>query len=273
MRKGLVLLVAAGVAACGQKAEKDQPKTPVQPAAISFDGAEVKDAAVKVSHGGRIADVLGCTGCHGAGLQGKRFYEPYASNLTRDLAKYSDAEIEHVLRTGEPPNGRDLWGMPSELFQHLSAPDMVALIAYLRSLEPAGPPTQPALPFPSEVKKMITAGELKPAADFVRETKGMSPVDLGPSHALGRYITRVTCAECHGPELKGNERDTPDLVVAGAYSREEFEKLITQGIPTGNRKLKNELMALVAKTRFSHLTRHERDALYGYLKARADRPQ
>lgn len=56
----------------------------------------------------------------------------------------------------------------------------------------------------------------------------------------------------------------------GGYSRPEFEKLITQGIPTGNRKLR-EMMSDVAKTRFVHLTPHERDELYAYLKARAER--
>jgi hypothetical protein len=32
-------------------------------------------------------------------------------------------------------------------------------------------------------------------------------------------------------------------------------------------------MQSVAKTRFSRLTPHERDALYAYLKARAELPQ
>ena len=82
----------------------------------------------------------------------------------------------------------------------------------------------------------------------------------------------VTCAECHGPELKGQEGDTPDLIVAGGYSREDFERMITTGVPTGNRKLK-ELMQDVARNRFSKLTPHERDALYAYLKARAEAPQ
>ena len=70
-----------------------------------------------------------------------------------------------------------------------------------------------------------------------------------------------------------SSRDTPDLIVAGAYNRQEFEKLITQGVPSGGRKLKNELMAAVARERFSRITRHERDALYAYLKARAEKSQ
>jgi hypothetical protein len=62
----------------------------------------------------------------------------------------------------------------------------------------------------------------------------------------------------------------PDLVVAGGYSREEFERLITTGVPLGNRKL-NPMMSGVAQRRFTHMTPHERDALYAYLKARAEK--
>ena len=90
-------------------------------------------------------------------------------------------------------------------------------------------------------------------------------------HELGRYISSVTCAECHGPQLKGAEGDTPDLIVASGYTRKEFELLITQGVPTGGRKLK-PLMQSVAKSRFSQLTSHERDALYAYLTRLAERP-
>jgi hypothetical protein len=46
---------------------------------------------------------------------------------------------------------------------------------------------------------------------------------------------------------------------------------MTRGIAAGNRKI-NPVMAGVARTRFSHFTPHERDALYAYLKARAERP-
>lgn len=270
MRQWLLATLVCAVAACGLP-ESAQDSAPAEPQPTTFDGALVRHAAAKAAHGKRIADVLGCTGCHGKNLQGERFYELYASNLTRDVAKYADQQLEHVLRTGAPPTGRALWAMPSEIFQHLSAPDMAALIAYLRTLEPAGVPTQPPLPFPPDVRQMIAKGELKPAATAVQETKALAPVDLGPSHELGRYITRVTCAECHGPELKGSG-DTPDLIVAGAYSRDEFERLMVEGNGAGGRKLK-PMMEEVSKERFSRMTRGERDALYVYLKARAEQPQ
>ncbi len=265
---GFLLMAAA----CDGNAGEEQRTVETKPAAITFDGADYKDEAGKVAHGDRLTRVLGCRGCHGKELQGKRFYEVYASNLTRDTAGYSDAQLRRLMREGVHPTGRDIWAMPSELFQHLSAPDEEALIAFLRTLKPAGPPTGERLPWEPDAAKMIAEGKIKPAAASVRETRDVGPVDLGPDHALGRYVTRLTCAECHGPELKGGD-ETPDLIVGGAYSREEFERLITKGIPTGNRKLKSELMASVAKSRFLHLTPGERDALYAYLKARAEQPQ
>lgn len=264
---GIAALLFA--AACQQ--QKHQP--PVEPAETTFDGARATAAAAKVAHGERLSWTLGCRGCHTKTLEGQRFYEAYASNLTRDLPKYSDAEIERVMRSGVPRDGRDLWGMPAEIFQHLSAADMAALIAYLRTLKPSGPPDEKLLPFDKEARELIAKGKLKPAAAFVRERKNMLPADVGRQYALGRYISQVTCAECHGPELKGDERFTPDLVAVGGYSRAEFETLMTKGIAAGGRKLKNPLMGEVARERFTQFTPHERDALYAYLKARAEKAQ
>ena len=110
---------------------------------------------------------------------GRQFYERYASNLTRDLPKYSDAQIERVLRTGVPRDGRELWGMPSEIFQHLSAADLRALIADLRSTTPGGKPTQPSKPWEPDAKAMIAKGDLKTAKDTASQDKLIAPVDLG----------------------------------------------------------------------------------------------
>lgn len=270
MRLWLLGLLVVTVACGSRDTAQDGP--PAESPPTAFDGALATEASARVTHGKRIADVLGCTGCHGTGLQGKRFYELYASNLTRDVRNYSDAELIGLLRDGVRPDRRDVWGMPSEIFQHLSEPDLAGLVAYLRSLPPAGPPTQPPLPFEPETRKLIAEGKIKPTAAFVRDTRSLGPADLGPRHALGRYITRVSCAECHGPELKGNPGDTPDLIVTAAYSRDEFQRLMTDGVGKDKRKLK-PLMAEVAKERFARMTRHERDALYAYLKARAEQPQ
>lgn len=240
------------------------------PAPVTFDGALAADRTEQIRHGERLTWVLGCTGCHRPNLQGGRFFELYASNLTRELPKYNDAQFDRLLRYAERPSGTVLWAMPSHIFQHLSGPDETALLAYLRTVKPGGIPTQPMLPFEPETKALIAKGVLKPEVQMVQETKDQFPLDAGPQYALGRYITSVTCSECHGPRLEGaSEPDKiPNLIVAGGYSRADFERLITTGVPAGNRKL-NDMMVEVAQERFPHLTPHERDALYAYLQARA----
>ncbi len=270
MRHIIMLLAVASISACDSK---QSAPAPVVKAALTFDGAFTKDPAAMVKHGERIASVLGCHGCHTPTLQGQRFYELYASNLTREMPHYSDAQFERLMRHGEHPSGRELWGMPSEIFQHLGDADFAALTAYLRTLKPAGRPTGKPLPFEADAKQLIAEGKMMPAAQSVVRDRDLEPADPGAQHALGRYVTMVTCAECHGPELKGNPGDTPDLIVAGVYSRAEFEKFMTTGVPSGNRKLKNELMSMVAQSRFSKMTVAERDAVHAYLKARAERPQ
>ena len=266
----IAVLLLAG--ACQQQSKPLQ-----KPRETTFDGAQVTNAAAGIAHGERISWTLGCRGCHREKLEGGTFYERYASNLTRDLPKYSDAEIERVLRTGVPRDGRELWGMPSEIFQHLSAADLRALIAYLRSTSPGGKPTQPPKPWEADAKEMIAKGDLKTAKDTVSQDRLIGPVELGPRYALGRYITRVTCAECHGPKLEGapggKPGEPPNLVVAGGYTRAEFETLMTKGVPSGGRKLKNPLMGEVARERFTHFTPDERDAVCAYLKARAEKAQ
>jgi mono/diheme cytochrome c family protein len=268
----IAALLCLGLAACG----------PRRPAEIAFDGAQAQDPAAMRAHGERLTHVLGCTSCHGARLEGAQFdpemkqYGPiYASNLSLLVPHFSDADLDSIVRRGTHPARKTVWVMPSHLFQHLSDADMRALTASLRSLPPTGRPT-PLPQFSPEDRKEIASGKYKPEAQLVRETAGQRAADLGPKFALGRYVAELTCAECHGPTLAGEPGHPPgtppDLAVAGAYARGEFERLITQGIPTGGRKL-NPMMAGVAKYRFSHLTRHERDALYAYLKTRAERPQ
>ncbi|MEA3000055.1 MAG: hypothetical protein QOK17_1888 [Sphingomonadales bacterium] len=241
----------------------------------AFDGAQAGDAAGLRAHGERLAHVLGCTSCHGDRLEGAQFdpemkqYGPlYASNLSLLAPHYADAQIEAIVRRGTHPSRRSVWVMPSHIFQHLSEADLKAIIAYLRSVPPTGKPTPPPQ-FSAEDRKEMAAGQYKAEAQVVQETRNQRPVDLGPSFVLGRYIAEVTCAECHGSRLEGQKGGPPDLVAAGTYTRAEFEHLVTEGVPTGHRKLK-PMMTGVAKYRFTHLTRHERDALYAYLKARAE---
>jgi mono/diheme cytochrome c family protein len=114
----------------------------------------------KVAYGAYLAGPLGhCIECHtpmdqathrfkydtllGAG--GFPFHGPWGISVSRNitshaedgLGKWSDAEIERAIRTGVGKDGRKLMPpMAYGYYAKISADDMSALIAYLRSIAP-----------------------------------------------------------------------------------------------------------------------------------------
>jgi mono/diheme cytochrome c family protein len=75
------------------------------------------------------------------------------------------------------------------------------------------------------------------------------------------------CSECHGQNLQGRpEAKSPALVIAKGYSQEQFARLLHEGVGLGDRTF--ELMTPTAKSRFSHLTPEEVQAIHTYLQAR-----
>lgn len=277
----LILLVSVIAAGCGVESTPlapslPQPAQPVPaPPPLQISPTLPDGSTMIVQKGLRVATLLGCRGCHGKDLQGGIFIdEPkfailYASNLTRTLPHYNDEQLERAIREGVRPDGSPLWEMPSEAFTPLSAPDMQALIAYLRSIPGQGE-DHPRMVLGSEGRKEIESGLIKPAPEKVRQERHISPAAAGENHEWGRYLVHTVCGECHGPDLRGNpdpETYRPDLIVAVSYPIADFRTLLKTGQPLGDRKL--TLMAKVAKSRFSHLTDAEVDAMHGYLVARA----
>lgn len=276
--RGTILAATLILAGCGGPAPKADAPPPLQFDRPAAQGQPARQDTFR--HGERLASVLGCRGCHGKDLTGHIWEDDpkiavlWTSNLTRELPAYSDAALERALRAGVRHDGTPLWTMPSELFSHLSTPDMAALIAWLRTVPPKGE-AHPRIRIGPGGKEMIARGEIKPTPIWVRESRRLAPARLNGRHDWARYMIRATCAECHGMELKGDppteKERSPDLILASTYSRDEFRHLMRTGEPTGGRKLK--LMDEVARGRFVHLTNREVDAIYDYLKARAEAPQ
>lgn len=272
----VAVLVVAGCSA--DRASVDS--TALQPAAPSPHPLQISPilpdgSTTLVQKGERVAVLLGCAGCHGKSLLGKLWAdEPafgvlYSSNLTRALPHYTDAQLEHAIREGVRYDGSPLWEMPSDAFLPLSAPDMLALIAYLRSVPPGGE-EHPRMVLGPEGEKEIRAGTFAPAPKAVKKARNVAPVFAGEQHAWGRYLVHAVCGECHGPDLRGNpnpETFRPDLIAAASYPLPDFRTLLKTGQPTGNRTL--DLMAKVSKSRFSRLTENEVNAMHAYLVARA----
>jgi mono/diheme cytochrome c family protein len=277
MRGWALLLAAASLAACDRNNENEQPEAEAKPIVLTYEGAGATDPAAVLKHGERVAAVLGCKSCHGDNLQGQnvtadepQYGDMNAPNITLLLAKYDDRALDKLIRHGVPLDGREFWFMPSETFQYVNDADFAALVAFLRTHKPAGkqlPPIRKGPGFLADVEK----GAVTNAVATVMRFKQSQPVDLGPQHALGRYIAMTTCTECHNSELQGYEGFTPNLDIAGSYSSEELTRLLT----TGEGKVKKDLglMTETAKHRFSRLTPSERAAVVAYIKARVDRPQ
>ncbi len=278
-----LLLAASLVAGCNAEqtptANSAHELEEASPPPLQLSPVLPRGSTMLVQKGERVASLLGCFGCHGKDLHGKpwedepEFAVLYSSNLTRALPRYTDAQLERAIREGVRYDESPLWEMPSDAFLHLGAPDMHALIAYLRSV-PQGGNDHPRMVLGPEGEKEIQAGTFTPATDAVKKTRHVVPLFAGANNAWGRYLSQVVCSECHGPDLRGNpdpETFRPDLIVAASYTLTDFRTLLKTGQPTGNRTL--ELMATVSESRFSHLTEPEVDAIHAYLVARAAVPR
>jgi len=241
---------------------------------LSFEGAD-GSAAARIAHGKRLTYILDCTGCHGEDLQGHDMADKprdgamYSPNVTLLVPTYTDAGLDRLIRHGVPKDGREFWFMPVESFQFLSDADFTALVAYLRTLKPAGK-ALPPFKFNAVEHKDVEQGLLGTAQAQIRKYRAQPPVDLGPQHAWGRYLVQSTCTMCHNNALQGWPNFTPNLDIAGAYSKTELTQLLTNGkSKTG----KDVGMSGVAREHFSHLTPREREAIVDYILARANRPQ
>jgi cytochrome c553 len=228
-----------------------------------------------VLEGHRLAQVRGCSGgCHGANIEGGVFIDNWllarlvAPNLTTAVRRYSNADLTRIIRRGVRPDGSSVIGMPSEMFSGLTDEDLGEILAYLQSVPPSSGPA-PERRLGPIARVGFLAGKLTPAAELVRRASrltGIWPKDGAPT-ALGGYLARTSCTECHGLDLRGSDHPAPDLRIAAGYSFEAFKGLMRTGKALGNRKL--PLMSAVARTRFSHFTDQELRELYAFLIARA----
>lgn len=244
---------------------------------VTAESVRAATSRDQVIVGKRLAAVFGCPGCHGPDLQGRLFIdEPnvarvHAPNLTLAAQRFNDGQLAQSIRQGVRPDGRALFGMPSEMYVHLRDDELAAVLGFLRSL-PVGDATTPPIEWRILGRVALVAGELKPAPAAVAEARINRPPDAA-QHAKGRHTALTACSECHGPDLGGlpgpfGSPGTPDLAIAAAYDVDTFRRLMRSGNARGDRQV--GLMSEVARDRFSQLTEDEVDTLHAYLKARAE---
>jgi mono/diheme cytochrome c family protein len=218
---------------------------------------------------------VGCNGCHGADGGGRELWEEkgkfklYSPNLTAKRDLYDDAGIEGLMRQGRSHDGHVPFGMPISMYQHLSDREVRDITAWLRSIPAVANPELKVSWFSAAVGAQIQAGTHPYSEDMLPDPGNRPPA--GPpteTLALGKHLAMTSCIECHGRDLNGYPGDTPSLIVAKAYSAENFNRLMRTGITASGKESASGLMTEVGSKRFPAMTDGEVSALKAYLDSR-----
>jgi cytochrome c553 len=234
---------------------------------------DIPTDSASIREGERITRIEHCGDCHGMQLTGRVFdkipntAKLVGPNLTTIIENYSNAELERVIRHGVKKNGASVFFMPSNMYYELRDDAVAKMIAYLRTLKPLPSPAD----LPSSTiyyplgRLQLIKGRFPPRAAIINHTAPRSYVNYDSSQtAFGKYLTMTACSNCHGKDLKGKEK-RPNLVIAAAYSKEQFYHLIKTGEGGLGRKYLGQMSEL-AKNHLSSLNETEIDAIYSFLK-------
>ena len=192
-----------------------------------------------------------CAGCHSPNnslpLIGNNFLGDaplgtvYAPNLTpAHLGNWSDGEIIRAIREGVHKDGRSLLFMPSGAFRSYSDEDVQAIVAYLRSMAPAGEPTPPNK---LNLLGAIALGQNPPFSVQPPVTVEQSAPLAAATLEYGDYLlTVVGCRDCHGADLGGvvevpnGPPSGPSLQdTAATWTKEQFITAMRSGqLPDGD---------------------------------------
>ena len=226
-----------------------------------------------VRRGAHLAMIYGCADCHtargrpaftGNTLHVRPGLTLAAANLRRFLKDRGPGLFDIALRRALTPGALAIWDMPSNAYVYMSDQDIEALLAYFASLPVIGPRPS-GMSFSFRARLAVLAGTLRPANPYDLGRRG--PRELGPAYDGGRYLAMMSCSGCHGADLDGKPDHAPDLRIIRAYDRSQFFALLRQGVVPAGREA--PVMAKLAKRRFQAFRDYEINALYDYLKARA----
>ncbi len=224
---------------------------------------------------------LGCTGCHESDLGGKVFIDamPFgrfvASNLTSSGAagSYTDADWVRAIRNGLRPNGKPLLFMPSQVFAALSAEDLAATIAYVKSVQPVTRTLAASAVGPiGRALIVFKKAQLLPAE--LIDHQASLPVAPWPAATAeyGNYLVSTGgCFVCHGPGLSGGKlagapEDPPARNITptgiGSWSEADFIRALREGTRPDGTKI-NPFMPWQTMGKMSD---DELLAIYRYLR-------
>lgn len=210
-----------------------------------------------LDEGERLAQVRGCSDCHGADLAGGTVLDDpaigriYASNLTSGEggvgADYSAQDWVTAIRHGVKITGKPARFMPSIEYYTMNDADIGALVAYIQSVPPVN--NEPGETSIGPVGRMLWLTGQMPimvSAEIIpHDAERPETVEVGATVAYGNYLAQ-SCIGCHTPSFKGGPLpgaapDAPqasDLTSAGnigTWSAEEFTTVLRTGVrPDGS---------------------------------------
>jgi len=271
-------------------------------AAFFYAGSIVAAEEPLVVRGEYLAHAGGCVTCHTADeedatpLAGGRALESpfgtfYSPNITPDvktgIGAWSDEDFSNALWEGVNPDGDHYFpAFPFTSYTGISRDDVLAIKAYLFSLEPVRKPRlEHDLPFYMSTR--LAAGVWK----FRYFDAGRFEADKAQSEQWNRgaYLVRHLghCGECHTPrgwlgvrlddeELAGNPEFSADESVPnitpdrkhgiGRWSLNDIEYFLDIGmLPDGD--FTGGEMGAVVEDSTSRLTREDRLAIATYIKS------
>src|ERR1019366_4205023 len=170
---------------------------------IAAESIAIPSDSASIARGRHLARAITkCVDCHGDDLSGQVMVENGAMgrwvpmNLTRGRggvgATLSDADIVRVVRHGVGPDGSKLMMVPAFEYAHLSAEDLGAIIAFVRSVPPVDKELPPSKLGP--VARALIAADKMPLYDADRVDHALalpSAPPAGPTAEYGHYLARV----------------------------------------------------------------------------------
>jgi mono/diheme cytochrome c family protein len=269
-------------------------------AAFASTASAQTPSTADIARGKYVFGATGGCGCHTApkhpvNAGGRKYDGPfgtvYSTNITPDretgIGGWTDEQIVTATRLGRRPNGERLIPVhPYTTFNGMTADDLKALVAFLRTVPPVKRANQPKKISVPMFESVFLPAWL--AAFAPKETPPTSAPTSGT--ARGEYLVRAVahCGECHTPRtitmatdnsrfLAGNPKGpedtevpniTPDKTTGLTWTEEEIaDYLGTGNKPDGD--VAGSLMGEVIDgtlAGYKDLTKADRLAIARYLK-------
>ncbi len=180
------------------------------------------------------------------------------------LKDWSDGEIFRALRDNVDKDGNRLVFMGGTNVRHIADEDMLAIIAFLRSQEPAEKATPLPPDQPSFLGLLMMGANIIPSQPLITD-----PIMAHQKEATAEYgkfmVTFLDCKSCHGEDLNGGTGSIgpkgPSLHVVKGWTKEQFITTLRTGVDPSGREL-NSSMPWRSTGRLDDI---ELSALYQYL--------